>query len=90
MPNRPMQHLVFIATDDRPELGVEAGDRFYWQYTSEGPKVRQVRKRKNAAILLQLVDEGVLVPEEDSAPQADRQAVGAPPPPPSLGPRLLE
>ena len=92
MPPVDRSSLAFVATDDAPELGVRAGDRFYWQYTDEGPQMRQVRDWKNPISLLALFDAGGLQALERVAPAHSlRQAVGSPPDPPvSSRPKLVE
>ena len=71
---------LFIATDDIPEMDVKAGDRFLWEYTDQGPRLRQIRDWQNPITLLQLFDLGVLARVDDPPPAPSvRQRVGSPP-----------
>jgi hypothetical protein len=72
--------VLFVATDDAPELGVRAGDRFLWEYTDAGPRLRQIRDWKNPVTLLELFDRGGLARVDDLLPPAEsRQRVGGRP-----------
>lgn len=91
MPQQPTD-ILLVATDDAPHFGVRAGDYFLWEYTAEGPRLRQIRDWKNPITLLRLFDLGVLSPVEESPspPQAFRQAVGSSVEGPSQPLRLVD
>jgi hypothetical protein len=78
MPKRT--HTAFIASDDIPEHGVQAGDCFFWEQTSDGARLVQVREWKNPISLLGLLGSGVLeqLPDAPSQP-ALRLVVGSHP-----------
>jgi hypothetical protein len=76
MPAEPTP-IAFCATRDVASLGIRAGDRFLWQQTGEGSRLRQIRDWKNPVSLLELFSEqeGLLQPLGDGLAPPARQAV---------------
>ena len=72
-----MASYTFIACEDDPERGINAGDMFVWDNHTGAARLRQIREWKNAALTLELLSEGLVVPLDAATPDLlTRQRVG--------------